>query len=64
MKLNILRNKVSALPTIMGVNNDALVIKELMSVDYDEIAEEKELFCSILFDVHLSFTDTGFMDVN
>jgi len=63
MKLNEIRDMASALPTIMGISNELQVIKELMSVSPIEIVEQKKIFYSIVFDVHLSFTDTGFMEL-
>ncbi|MCL2142134.1 MAG: hypothetical protein FWH46_04585 [Methanimicrococcus sp.] len=63
MKLYEIEDLVSSFPTIMGLSNDLLIINKLMIVTTDDIIENKELFCSIVNRIWLSYTDSGFMEL-
>jgi hypothetical protein len=63
MKLNEIKKRVSSLPTIMRLSDELQTINELMSIDTNEILEDKDTFCSIVRQVELSHTDSGFIEI-
>ena len=61
MKLIEIKNRVLSLPTIMDISDEILIINELMSIDTDDLIENKDVFYFISKAVELSHTDSGFM---
>ncbi|QOV70681.1 hypothetical protein [Citrobacter sp. BDA59-3] len=63
MKLQEIKDKVSSLPTVMDISDELLIISFLMTVESGDLAENKDVFKSIISSLELSYTDSGFMDL-
>ncbi|EMI7477310.1 TPA: hypothetical protein ACRRX3_001644 [Morganella morganii] len=63
MKLQEIKNKVSSLPTIMDISDELLLINELMTVPYADLAKDMDTLKFIINALDLSHTDSGFMEL-
>ena len=63
MKLCEIKNRISSLPTIMGISSELILIDELMNIEINEIIANGDVFCSIVEQIELSHTDSGFMEL-
>ncbi|MCO6519390.1 MULTISPECIES: hypothetical protein [Snodgrassella] len=63
MNLQKIKNRVLSLPTIMGISEEILIIKELMIIKTDDLIQNKDIFRFILDSLELSHTDSGFMEL-
>ena len=62
MTLNEIRDRLSSLPTIMGISNELLIIRQLMDVDTNEFIENEEGFYAVLNDIEESHY-SDFVDI-
>lgn len=63
MKLREIKDKVSSLPTVMDISDELLIISFLMTVESDDLIENKDVFKCIIRSLELSYTDYGFMEL-
>lgn len=63
MKLQEIKDKVSSLPAIMDIPDELLIISFLMTVESDDLTENKDVFKCIIRSLELSHTDSGFMEL-